>query len=468
MNYVLSLIALFVFSHSLIATPNFPFPQAAKYSFGIKPANISNDKIQAVYADFVARLYEESGDKARIKWDTETMTVSEGIGYGMIIMAYMDNATNNTQAKFDKLWKYYNSFLDAKGLMNWKINGFSTVAGQNAATDAELDVAVGLLEAFKQWGDEKYLTDAKAFLGKIWKNEVDSGGLLSPGDSWGVFSSQRNPSYFCTAALELFKKADSSNWQRVINNSYALLLKARNSTTGLVPDWCTNSGSAVQGVFKYDAVRTPWRMAWAYSWYGHDTAKTICSSIATWIASNTGGDPAKVGDGYNLDGSATSKYNNSTFVGCFASAGLVDAKHQTWLDAAYKRLQDTLGPVKETYFNESLKLLNLLLMSGNMPNFWNMPVAIASPKPASIAANSSIRPAISWDVKRSALSAVTAPGNVSLEILTASGQRVMEAYRGVSRGRVSVTLGKRLQAGMYWARINTAAGSAAARIIVDR
>jgi endo-1,4-beta-D-glucanase Y len=64
-------------------------------------------------------------------------------------MVYMDNATNNTQAKFDKLWKYYNSFLDAKGLMNWKINGFTSANQMNAATDAELDVAIGLLEAYK-------------------------------------------------------------------------------------------------------------------------------------------------------------------------------------------------------------------------------------------------------------------------------------------------------------------------------
>jgi len=32
----------------------------------------------------MSRFYEESGDLARIKWDTPSQTVSEGIGYGML------------------------------------------------------------------------------------------------------------------------------------------------------------------------------------------------------------------------------------------------------------------------------------------------------------------------------------------------------------------------------------------------
>lgn len=453
---------------SLFAAAKYPFPQAAKYAFGIKPTKISNDQVQAVYTDFMTRLYEESGDKARIKWDTETQTVSEGIGYGMMILVYMDNATNNTQAKFDKLWKYYNSFLDAKGLMNWKITGFSTVAGTNAATDAELDVGVGLMEAYKQWGDEKYLTDAKAFIQKVWKAEVDSGGLLSPGDSWGVFSSQRNPSYFSMAALELFKKADSSNWSRVITNSYALLMKARNATTGLVPDWCTNTGSAVQAVFKYDAIRTPWRLAWAYCWDGNADAKTICSSMASWITTKTSGDPAKIGDGYSLDGTQSSQYNNGTFVGCFASAGMVDTKHQTWLDASYNRLSDTLGVVKEKYYSQSIKLLNLMLMSGNMPNFWNMPVGVVSPN---IVARdkSACATSIVWDARSGVLSAVTAPGAFNLEIFNASGRSVIGTHQGIATdGRIGICMGNRLHPGAYWVRVKTGAGSATTRIAISR
>jgi len=102
----------------------FPFPQDQSYAYGIKPSSVNHNDVQAAYDVFLKGYYEESGDQARIKWDNPAQTVSEGIGYGMLIFVFMDNVKNNTQGKFDKLWKYYQSHLDGQGLMNWKINGF--------------------------------------------------------------------------------------------------------------------------------------------------------------------------------------------------------------------------------------------------------------------------------------------------------------------------------------------------------
>ncbi|MBN1757010.1 MAG: hypothetical protein JW863_01750 [Chitinispirillaceae bacterium] len=369
MRIIASLIVL-TCSVSLIAAPQYPFPQNVSYTYGIVPSSIKSDRVQAAYKDFIDRFYEESPDKsmARIRWDNAAQTVSEGIGYGMLIMVYMDNATNNTKDKFDKLWKYYNSFLNGNGLMNWKIDGFNNVSGMNAATDAEVDVAVALLQANKQWGDQKYLDDARALIDKIWNHEVNGNGYLKPGDSWDT---KKNPSYFSTAALESFKQAGSQDWGKVIGNSYSLIKKVQHQTTGLIPDWCQEDGSTGDG-YHYDAARTPWRMAWGYLWYGHDDAKEICSKLADWLMTSTGGNAASVVDGYNLDGSKTSEWLTSTFLGAFACAGMVDARHQTWLDNAY-RVQDSLIDVQESYFNTSLKVIYLLLLSGNMPDFWNPP-----------------------------------------------------------------------------------------------
>jgi hypothetical protein len=356
---------------SVVADPKFPFPQNVDYAYGIKPSPINSTRIQDTYEEFITRFYEESPDKskARIKWDTPAQTVSEGIGYGMLIMVYMDNATNKTQEKFDKLWTYYNSFLNSNGLMHWKINGFTSVAGTNAATDAEMDVAAVLLQAHKQWSAQKYLDDARVLIDKIWNKEVNANGFLKPGDTW---DSKKNPSYFSTAALESFKHAGSQDWDRVIGNSYALIKKVRNQTSGLMPDWCQENGGSTGDVFFYDAARTPWRMAWGYLWYGHSDAKDICSTIATWITSSTGGEAASVGDRYNLDGTKTSSALTSTFLGAFACAGMVDRVHQTWLNNAYKA-QEAMVDVEELYFGSSLKVMYLLLLSGNMPDLWNPP-----------------------------------------------------------------------------------------------
>ena len=121
---VLALTLTVLFSN-VFAAPRFPFPQQTRYTNGIMPAGVDHKHVQSVYNVWLNGYYTESGDKARIKFDEPDNTVSEGIGYGMLIMVFMDNDVNNTQGKFDKLWNYYQAFRDGNGLMNWKISGFS-------------------------------------------------------------------------------------------------------------------------------------------------------------------------------------------------------------------------------------------------------------------------------------------------------------------------------------------------------
>ena len=168
MKRLLCLSLLIIFPAAIIfAAPKYPFPQNVRYSYGISPTKVNAEKVQEAFDEFM-ELYEEQGGLARIKHDNLQNSVSEGIAYGMLLLVYMDNDENNTQPKFDKIWAYYNNFLDPKGLMNWKISGFSqpTSDGRNSATDAELDAAVALMQAYKQWGDEKYLNDAKTLISK--------------------------------------------------------------------------------------------------------------------------------------------------------------------------------------------------------------------------------------------------------------------------------------------------------------
>src|SRR5205814_3962808 len=58
-------------------------------------------------------------------------SVSEGIAYGMLFAAYMNDKTT-----FDALWKYEQKHLDTHGLMNWQIAANGNTAGRNSATDA--------------------------------------------------------------------------------------------------------------------------------------------------------------------------------------------------------------------------------------------------------------------------------------------------------------------------------------------
>src|SRR6185312_10496304 len=124
-------------------------------------------------------------------------TVSEGIGYGMILSAYLGD-----RATFDGLWSYAKSHFDANGLMNWKIDANNGTIGFNAATDGDEDMTFALIAADKRWGG--YSADASAMIGKIMAHEIEPNTwVVKPGDVFGG-SNLLNPSYFAPAYYHLF------------------------------------------------------------------------------------------------------------------------------------------------------------------------------------------------------------------------------------------------------------------------
>jgi endoglucanase len=416
-----------LFAATAFGAAKFPFPQNMTYPNGIKPVGATHRDVQAAYDIFYKNYYEESGDKARIKWDTPTQSVSEGIAYGMLIMVYMDNAKNNTQAKFDKLWAYYNAFLNGNGVMHWKINGFSGVAEQNGATDAELDAAFALALAYYQWGDAKYKTAATSLMGKIYQHELAADKVLKPGD---MFDYPKNPSYFVPAGIGFFDqiKFDNNDWKGVLTANYAFVTKCMNPTYGLVPDWATNDGQGdARGVnYTFDAARTPWRIALGYLWYGHAEAKTIAGKMTSGIKTIAQNDPANIKSGYKTNGALLGEYNLPTYIGPFTAGGMVDAAHQDWVNAGYKRLSSFIDD--DNYYNESLQLLTMLTMTGN---FFNM--ATMAPR-TSFNIVTSVSPAGAGTVTLSPASATYAAGSKVTLTVTPSGENKFVSWGGDATG----------------------------------
>jgi endo-1,4-beta-D-glucanase Y len=358
------------------SAPAFPFPQQYKYTNGIMPAGVDYKHVQKVYDVWLNGYYTENGSQARIKFDTASQTVSEGIGYGMIIMVYMDNEKNNTQGKFDKLWSYYQAHSSG-GLMDWKISGFggTTGDGGGSATDADLDAAIALLMADKQWGGS-YKSAATTLISNIASKDV-SGDNFKGGSNWTAY----NPSYMSTVATQLFANLGGGSWATIQSNCYTLLGKAQNGTTGMWPNWCSLSGTpgggtgSYQEIYGFDACRTPWRIGWAYVWYGsngHSQAKTLCSKVVSWFKTKTSDSPGLIGQKYNLDGTINTAAggntdNIPTYLGPLTVGGMVDAQFQSWVDKGYTRLR-SFGEKDNNYYNECLELLSMLLLSGNMPD----------------------------------------------------------------------------------------------------
>jgi endo-1,4-beta-D-glucanase Y len=371
------------------AAARFPFPRHQAYPFGIvsslaTPGGAEVQKNFQAWRDSSSgyyRGYVEHGDYAYI--DAGLLYHSSELAYGMLVMVMMDNATNNTQPKFDKLLATYDLRLDSNGLMSWRtrVNAPKpdSVVGYFAATDADLDAALALLLAHKQWGDDRYLTRAKALITNIWDHERDStGNLLQPGDDWDKY---KNPSYLNFAAFRLFEQVDKSHdWLRIEEASWKLLqanTTPPNSTSRLPTDWCVPDGKPVRGNrsgidFNYDAIRVPFRAGLAYSWFGDSRGQVVDSNIAAFALSpayDIQGHPDSIRSGYAPSGVNT-WYGKSAhpFLLAFADAGMVDRRFQAWVDTGYARLSN--WGMYESYI-ASLTMLSLLYMSGNFNNFWD-------------------------------------------------------------------------------------------------
>lgn len=289
--------------------------------------------------------------------------VSQGIGYGLLLSAAMAD-----QALFDGLWKYYQDHLDKNGLMN-AATGKCDLPGNdnvNAATDADLDTVMALVQAAARWPSAGYLPKAQALAAKIAQFETDTCNgrrVLRPGDSIGGCSdpnsgSQRiNPSYFAPGYYKVFAhyfSEQASTWTALADGSYQLYALYQARMANLVPDWSGPDGSDDGAIYGWDACRTPWRVAVDYAWTGDTRAKTFMQNVSIWVDAH-GGLPAAVQALPGGDGEL-----NSAFVGSFALAagydqGKFDGYMSRWLAAT---LDD------EPYYQGSLRVLYLLVAAG--------------------------------------------------------------------------------------------------------
>jgi endoglucanase len=369
------LTAIFIFLSNTVAfSQTQPFPANKVFGNGLMATNRNSDDAKSSYDTWKTNFIEAcSNGRFRVKFDNKDQTVSEGIGYGMLLTAYKAD-----RATFDGLWKYYKDNTNGNGVMNWKINGCSGVIGQNAATDAELDAAMALIVADFQWGSSgniNYKNDAKTLIAAIKKHEVESGTfVLKPGDMFGG-SKITNPSYFAPGYYRAFGAYtnDIDFWNKVADKAYTIIndnLSKNKAVGGIVSDWCEASGNysnEAGGYHKagktyfYDAARTPWRIVTDYLWYGNTQAKTYSKKCSDFVRVTLGG-TKNIKDGYNQDGTVAGQYHNATFVGAFACAAMA-GENQKHLDESYTDLKSLNEP--NAYFNQTLKTLYQFLLSGN-------------------------------------------------------------------------------------------------------
>lgn len=388
---------------TLAATPAYPFPHHTAYVAGtIKPNNYTqaqlDQQVKTFYNTWKSRnlrqgcdpsqyyiWYNESGDNGN------AITVSEAIGYGMVIEVLMAGYDANAKTYFDGLYKWYKAHPSSINpqLMNWQQATGCISIGDDAATDGDLDAAFALLLAHKQWGSAgtiNYLQAATNLINAIKASEVYAGyNSLQLGD-WANGGSMQNgtrPSDFIFDHLRSFQIATGDNtWTSVLNKCYSLISRMQTSyspNTGLIPDFIQKTDGTASpapanylegpndGAYYYNSCRVPWHLGCDYVLNGDSRAKTACDKINNWIRSKASNNSANIRAGYKLNGNNISgnNYQELCFISPFSVSAMVSSSNQAWLNNLWSNIIN-FNVVDGGYYGNTIKMINMIIVSGNM------------------------------------------------------------------------------------------------------
>ena len=317
----------------------------------------------------------------KVDYNGKGATVSEAMGYGMLITVLMADEDPEAKKQFDGLNSFRKRFPSSINpiFMCWKIPANERPGKNDCATDGELDIAYALLLAHERWGDNTYLMEARSLINAIGSSLVRPDFSLRLGD-WNEAPGQTRPSDLMPNHFRDFGKATGDAlWGKVEDRSYEIInelqlqsLQPGAVTTGLVPDfaiekkghWIPARPGFLEGRhdgdFYYNACRVPWRIGWAALGTHDVRAKAILGRFMQWVVMNVK-DPEYFRAGYRLDGHPL--HNSDFETACFITPTGVAAMALGMTPWKEKVERYALGS-REEYYEDSIKLLCLILMSG--------------------------------------------------------------------------------------------------------
>lgn len=342
-----------------------PFTQANAYPFGVMPSGANTADAVTAYDNFKTSYFATdcSGTEIRVRNNPgSNTTVSEGMGYGMLMAAYLEPDATGVSV-VQGLLNFVNANVDSHGLMNWQVTcGGPTSGGSNGATDGDEDIALGLVEANSRWPGNGFGAAATLFIGRIYSYETDGCGL-KPGDVFGGCGSTTDPSYFATSYFTTFQCFTGVGPWATVKSSVYNQLGYWYANYALPPDWINaTTGTYSSGSYGYDACRVPWRLSLDYLWNGNTTAQNQCQKIVNnFMTVNPL--PATTGDGYNYStGAETSSNHNAAFLGPMGDGAMVNSTNQSWLNSEYLNLRAlSMG---SAYYQDAHKVLSLMVQTG--------------------------------------------------------------------------------------------------------
>jgi len=387
-----------------VSNPLHPFPQHVRYA----PATISpavsrqtmDSDVRLFYDHWKSSYLVTAGTAPdgtpmyRVSFGSENpaRTVSEGQGYGMLIVTFMAGYDSHAREIFDGLWAFtrqHQSTVDDR-LMQWEVPG-NPSSGMDAAFDGDADMAHALFLADAQWGSDdgvNYRWNGEQLLAAIKESMTGhQSHLLMLGD-WVEQNGAEYNQY--TPRSSDFMPAHFRSWYRLTGNSYwMLVLQATQAAifqvqrdyspaTGLLPDFMVPHSSVNHslkpaspnflegphdGHYEYNAGRVPWRIATDALLNGSSVSFDQAGKIADWIVQASAGDVDGIHDGYFLNGLPLRSDSGFTtfFAAPFGVALMTTPAHQQFLTDIYLAVRQR----HEDYYEDSVNMLCLLLMSCN-------------------------------------------------------------------------------------------------------
>ncbi|MEO8602360.1 MAG: glycosyl hydrolase family 8 [bacterium] len=403
--------AAFLACGGAAAAQNHPFgSHPVPYAAGaITPSHVGQSAqdaaVRAFYDAWKPRYLRQTCGAANFVVEAKVgggnLTVSEAHGYGMLLAVLMAGYDPDARTIFDGMVAYRRQHpsIYTPGLMAWnQRKSCGDAQGGDRAADGDLDIAYALLMADKQWGScgpIDYAAEAAAVLAGIESGEVDTlgkylrlGDWTTPGEA--QFYQATRSSDFMPDHLRAFAAASANPvWSGVLNHTYGVfdaIQLSDSPVAGLIPDFIADPlGTAApvaphflegpnDGDYDYNACRDPWRLATDFLVSGDARAKTAVQRMTTWIRGATGNDPEQIKSGYQLDGSVSPQadYRSMAFVAPFGVGAMADATNQAWLNDVWDLVVAT-SIDDEAYYENTLKLLSMIVMSGN----WWAPQAVS-------------------------------------------------------------------------------------------
>jgi endo-1,4-beta-D-glucanase Y len=326
----------------------------------------------------------------------------------MIIAVLMAGHDSEAQTIFDGLWEFskdHPSSIDSR-LMDFYVEADEgpDPYGDDSAFDGDADMAYALLLAEQQWGNEgrfDYRAEVLQVLQGVLESTIGPASQLPMLGDWVVpdgtpYSqySPRSSDFMPEHFRSFFAASGQPAWLEVVSASQSaveLAQLAYSPVTGLLPDFFESVSASDpnlrpaspdflegpnDGFYYYNALRVPFRIGIDALLAGDYTSRLQARRIGLWAQSATAGDPSNLNAGYRLDGSPLPEgnYFTTAFAAPLGVAALLEPAQQSWLNELY----DAVRQSDESYYEDSISLLCLLVMTGN---YWSPTAYPGTPIP---------------------------------------------------------------------------------------